>query len=95
MGKKAGEFRWFMIVYIISTYLIIPGFFVVVSLIDNAIKANGSLTSVILGLIVSILALYLIITIMQKLSALRKFLPRFLRSWNFLPEWTYLAYYDR
>ena len=88
----AAEFRWFIAVYIFVTYIFIPGFFIILSLIDK----SGTLTGVVLGIIVFLFCIKMVINFMRSRGDLRRFLPSRCQQSGSLPEWmSSLAFYDR
>jgi len=87
LGNTTAEYRWFAIMYLVVMFLLLPGFIMAISLNDIAFMVIGIPFLVLLVFVVTV-------NIMQRKCS--KFLPEFLRSWNFLPQFMHsLEPYDK
>lgn len=88
LGDTTAKYRWFPIVYIISIFFLMPGFFLALSLLPSEIILT------IVGVIVVFIATLVLINWLQVVFPL--YLPSFLRNWKFLPDWMHsLRPYDK
>uniref|UniRef100_A0A8C5PCG8 Solute carrier family 34 member 3 n=1 Tax=Leptobrachium leishanense TaxID=445787 RepID=A0A8C5PCG8_9ANUR len=87
-GNITAKYRWFAILYLLLSFLIIP-------LVVFGLSMAGWIVLAAVG--GPILLIFIIIIIVNILQSKRpSWLPRWLRTWNFLPKWMHsLAPYDR
>lgn len=78
LGMKVEEYRWFALVYLIFTFFIFPA-----SVFGLSMLAWYAAAAVWIPIAV-IICLVLIISLIQRKKA--TLLPRYLRTWKFLPE---------
>ena len=78
MGNCTAKYRWFAILYLILCFLVIPlGVF--------GLSVAGWIVIVSVGMPISVLIiLVIVVNVMQ--SRCPRFLPKVLRSWDFLPR---------
>jgi len=79
LGRTTAQYRWFAIVYLLFMFALVPGFVLSLSLAGGLV-----LTFTLVPILLTVL-LIIIINVVQSSSP--SFLPPFLRSWDFLPEW--------
>lgn len=78
LGNITAEYRWFAIFYLIMMFFILPGFVFMLSL-------GGSLVLYIVGLpILILLIIIVLINVIQNKKP--SFLPKVLRTWDWLPK---------
>lgn len=77
IGRKAGEYRWFAVAYIIFLFFVFPAVVFFLSM------AGWYVLLAVLGPLVLVLIFVIVINFMQKKFA--KILPDRLKNWNFLP----------
>uniref|UniRef100_A0A8R1I1R5 Uncharacterized protein n=1 Tax=Caenorhabditis japonica TaxID=281687 RepID=A0A8R1I1R5_CAEJA len=87
LGEITNEYRWFIVVFIFTFFLIIPFTIIGLTLLpDNVI--------VVVFIVLLILAIICCLICVIQNSCV-EFLPRFLQDWKFLPIWMRsLEYYD-
>nr|DBA21225.1 TPA: hypothetical protein GDO54_017903 [Pyxicephalus adspersus] len=86
-GDITAKYRWFAVMYLLMTFLIIP------LAIFGLSMAGWIVLAAVGGPILVVIIAVLIITVFQK--RLPKCLPSFLRNWDFLPLWLHsLAPWD-
>ena len=79
LGNTTANYRWFAVLYIIMVFFVIP-----VVLLALSVASVWALTSI----VILILLLALFITVINVLQNRKpSFLPKVLRTWNFLPVW--------
>ena len=89
LGRTTAEYRWFAIVYLLVMFFLLPLFVMVTSL-------NKYSFIVFMSLFGGLLLIVTLINVMQSYLTTRKFLPKFLRDWDFLPLFMHsLEPYDR
>ena len=76
LGNTTADYRWFAIMYLVVMFLLFPGFIMGISLNDIVFAVIGIPFLIIMIFIV-------VVNIMQRKSP--QYLPRVLRSWDFLP----------
>ena len=78
LGNRTAKYRWFAILYLILCFLVIPlGVF--------GLSVAGWIVIVSVGMPISVLIiLVIVVNVMQ--SRCPRFLPKVLRSWDFLPR---------
>uniref|UniRef100_H2ZYR8 Solute carrier family 34 member 3 n=1 Tax=Latimeria chalumnae TaxID=7897 RepID=H2ZYR8_LATCH len=82
------KYRWFAILYVLLSFFLIPGAILGLSM------AGWIALAVVGGPILVLFLFVIVINIFQK--KLPSYLPRFLRTWNFLPMWMHsLKPWDR
>ena len=87
LGNTTADYRWFAIMYLVVMFLFFPGFIMGISLNDIVFAVIGIPFLIIMIFIV-------VVNIMQ--SKCPQYLPRVLRSWDFLPLFLHsLEPYDR
>ena len=87
LGNTTADYRWFAIMYLVVMFLLFPGFIMGISLNDIVFAVIGIPFLIIMIFIV-------VVNIMQRKSP--QYLPRVLRSWDFLPLFLHsLEPYDR
>lgn len=78
LGETTAKYRWFAVMYLILMFFFLPGFVFLLSL-------GGSLVLGIVGIpLVVILIISIIINVLQ--SKKPSFLPKVLRTWDWLPK---------
>lgn len=78
MGNRTAKYRWFAILYLILCFLVIP-------LAVFGLSVAGWIVMVSVGVPIVVLIIFVVIVnVMQ--SRCPRFLPKFLRSWDFLPR---------
>jgi sodium-dependent phosphate cotransporter len=79
LGDTTAEYRWFVILYLLVMFFLVPAFIFLLSL-------GG--TGVMLGVLVPIGVLILMVMLINVLQSKRpQLLPPFLRTWLWLPTW--------
>ena len=87
LGNTTADYRWFAIAYLILMFLAFPGFIMGISLNDIVFAVVGIPFAITCVFVV-------VVNIMQRKCP--KYLPKVLRSWNFLPLFMHsLEPYDR
>ncbi|XP_063778113.1 sodium-dependent phosphate transport protein 2B isoform X2 [Pseudophryne corroboree] len=79
LGNKTAKYRWFAVVYLILCFFLLP-------LLVFGLSIAG--WQVLVGVavpIVFVIIVAIIVNVMQ--SKCPRFLPGFLKTWNFLPKW--------
>lgn len=80
LGRTTAQYRWFAIAYLICMFLVFPGFFF-------AISFAGKIVFIVSVVLIGAIVLFIVVlNVMQRYVRLRKFLPRPLLTWEFLPE---------
>lgn len=78
LGNKTAKYRWFAIIYLILVFLVFP-------LTVFGLSMAGWKVLVGVGVpFVALIIFVIVINVMQ--SRCRRFLPKFLRTWDFLPR---------
>ena len=89
MGDITAKYRWFAILYLVVMFLLLPGFFMALSL-------NTTVMIVVLVPLGVIFVFVVVVNVMQSYETSRKWLPPILRNWDFLPKPLHsLEPYDR
>ncbi|KAF2357966.1 Sodium-dependent phosphate transport protein [Trinorchestia longiramus] len=77
LGNITARYRWFAVLYLVFTFLLLPGFVFVLSL-------GGQIALYCVGIpIIVLIIIIVLINIMQ--NKIPNSLPTFIRNWNFLP----------
>ena len=79
LGTVTAKYRWFAAVYIILTFLIIPGCIVGLTLAGPAVLMGVGIP------VICVLTAIIIINVLQRKMA--HVLPETLQTWKFLPKW--------
>ncbi|KAK3879523.1 hypothetical protein Pcinc_015915 [Petrolisthes cinctipes] len=78
LGDTTAKYRWFAVVYLVVMFFFLPGFVFILSL-------GGAIVLYVVGIpLVVVLVLSVIINILQVKKP--SFLPKVLRTWNWLPK---------
>ncbi|XP_040180240.1 sodium-dependent phosphate transport protein 2C-like [Rana temporaria] len=86
-GDITAKYRWFAVLYLLVSFLILP------LAVFGLSMAGWIVLAAVGGPILVVIVAVIIINILQK--RLPKYLPSFLRNWDFLPLWLHsLAPYD-
>ncbi len=89
LGNTTAKYRWFAVFYLVFMFLIVPGFFMAISL--NIYVMVSFLVPILV-----ILVFVIVVNVMQNYERSREWLPEFLRDWDFLPKFMHsLEPYDR
>ena len=78
LGTVTAEYRWFAIAYLIFMFIFLPCSVFALSL-------SGFIPSIVAGSLVILIVLFIIVVNILR-SKRPKWLPKVLRSWNFLPK---------
>jgi sodium-dependent phosphate cotransporter len=79
LGNVCSKYRWFAVVFLVATFLIIPLFVFTLSL------AGPAVFSLVMTPLMAILGIVTLINILQRKRP--DWLPSYLQSWVFLPRW--------
>merc|ERR1711971_1156181 len=83
LGKITATYRWFAIVYVVGMFFVMPGFFVLLTMIDS----KGITMYTFMLIIFVIITGSMTINWMQSnTKPVNELLPEKLRNWDFLPE---------
>lgn len=89
LGRTTAEYRWFAIVYLLVMFALLPLFVMLISL-------NKYTFIVFMSIFGALLVIIIVVNVMQSYKTTRKVLPKFLRTWDFLPLFMHsLEPYDR
>jgi len=79
LGRTTANYRWFAIVYLMTMFLVVPGIVLSLSVAGSAVLLSTLIPVMILSTAI------IVINVLQDKNP--EFLPVFLRTWNWLPEW--------
>ncbi|XP_040064169.2 sodium-dependent phosphate transport protein 2B-like [Ixodes scapularis] len=79
LGETGGKYRWFVLFYLATTFLLVPIAVLLLSFLGNVVFPIA------MALIIGIFGIIGIINLLQRKSP--RLLPVLLRNWNFLPLW--------
>ncbi|XP_013060704.2 sodium-dependent phosphate transport protein 2A-like [Biomphalaria glabrata] len=80
LGRTTAHYRWFAIAYLVFMFLVLPGIFFLLSF-------AGSIVFIVFVSIIAFIAFgVVVINVMQRYAALKRWLPLWLHNWKFLPE---------
>lgn len=88
LGDTTAQYRWFAVLYLLTVFFGIPGIMLGFSFISTILSMCIFFLIIAVGLFIAG------VTTMQRKYP--KYLPKFMRTWKFLPEWMRsLAPYDK
>ena len=92
LGKITAKYRWFALVYLIGMFAVLPAIFMSLSFLDS----NSIFLYIFVLMTAVILIIILVINMMQSSEQFMDYLPKRIRSWEYLPLWMRsLEPYDR
>jgi sodium-dependent phosphate cotransporter len=83
LGKITATYRWFAIVYVVGMFFVMPGFFVLLTMIDSK---GITMYTFMLIIFVLITGSMTINWMQSNTKPANELLPEKLRNWEFLPE---------